>query len=302
MNTTSTQTPRIGFIGLGVMGRPMALNLVKAGYTVTAFDINPTAMTALAEAGASTAPTVADVAWNSDVLITMVVNDTQFKAILFEPGNAAASLPKGATVMGMSTMSRATVIETAARLTALGLNYVDGPVSGGEVGAINAQLSIMVGAAQDVFEACKPILDVMGSKVYHVGQKAGDGQAVKMINQLLVCIHNAAAAEALTLADKLGLDVPQVFDIVTNSAGNSWILGNRGPRMLSKSFTQPKSALHILIKDLGFVMDAADALSHPLPLGSTAHQLYKMAGAMGMRDLDDSVLIALMEKISTRDE
>lgn len=283
------------------MGRPMALNLVKAGYTVTAFDINPSAGAALAEAGASTAPTVADVAWNSDVLITMVVNDTQFKAILFEPGNAAASLPKGATVMGMSTMSRATVIETAAKLAALGLQYVDAPVSGGEVGAVNAQLSIMVGATQDVFEACKPVLDVMGSKVYHVGQHAGDGQAVKMINQLLVCIHNAAAAEALTLADKLGLDVPQVFDIVSNSAGNSWILGNRGPRMLSKSFTQPKSALHILIKDLGFVMDAADALGHPLPLGGAAHQLYKMAGAMGMRDLDDSVLIALMEKISTTD-
>ncbi|NJM41860.1 MAG: NAD(P)-dependent oxidoreductase [Anaerolineae bacterium] len=155
------------------------------------------------------------------------------------------------------------------------------------------------GAPHDVLEACKPVLEALGSKVYHVGEHPGDGQAVKMINQLLVCIHNAAAAEALTLADKLGLDLPQVFDIVTNSAGNSWILGNRGPRMLSKSFNQPKSALHILIKDLGFVVDAADALGHPLPLGSAAHQLYKMAGAMGMRDLDDSVLIELMGRIST---
>jgi 3-hydroxyisobutyrate dehydrogenase len=299
LETPVVPLPRIGFIGLGVMGRPMAINLVNAGYTVTAFDINPSAVAALMEAGADSAPTAADVAWRSDIFITMVVNDAQFKAILFGPGNAAASLPRGATVIGMSTMSRATVIETAAKLAEMGLHYVDAPVSGGEVGAQSAQLSIMVGAPPDRFEACKPVLEAMGSRVYHVGEKAGDGQAVKMINQLLVCIHNAAAAEALTLADKLGLDVPQVFDIVTNSAGNSWILGNRGPRMLSKSFTQPKSALHILIKDLGFVVDAADALGHPLPLGSAAHQLYKMAGAMGMRDLDDSVMIEAMARIST---
>ncbi len=296
MNTTTQ--PRIGFIGLGVMGRPMATNLVKAGYATTVFDINPAAVNALRDAGAQTAANAADVATHSDLLITMVVNDAQFKAILFEPGNAAVALAKGATVIGMSTMSRATVIEVAQQLAALGVDYVDAPVSGGEVGALNAQLSIMAGAPQATFERCQPVLEALGSKLYHVGQNVGDGQAVKMINQLLVCVHNAAAAEALVFADKLNLDVQQVFDIVTHSAGNSWILGNRGPRMLSREFTPPKSALHILIKDLGFVLDAADALGHPLVLGGAAHQLYKMGGAMGMKNLDDSVLIELMEKLS----
>ena len=294
----SNNKPRIGFIGLGVMGRPMATNLVKAGYATTVFDINPVAVNALKDAGAQVGTSAADVAAHSDVLISMVVNDTQFKAILFEPGNAAAALPTGATVIGMSTMSRATVIDVAQQLAAQGVDYVDAPVSGGEVGALNAQLSIMTGAPQATFDRCRPVLEVLGSRLYHVGQNVGDGQAVKMINQLLVCIHNAAAAEALVFADKLNLDVRQVFDIVTNSAGNSWILGNRGPRMLDRAFTPPKSALHILIKDLGFVLDAADAVGHPLVLGGAAHQLYKMAGAMGMKDLDDSVLIELMERLS----
>jgi 3-hydroxyisobutyrate dehydrogenase len=297
--TLSNTKPRIGFVGVGVMGKPMALNLVKADYAVTVFDINPAPVAELVQADARAARSPAEAARDADVFITMVVNDAQFLATLFEPGNAAAALPAGATVIGMSTMSRATVIETADRLHALGLHFVDAPVSGGEVGAQSGTLSIMVGASDEVFAHVEPALRTMGQRVYHVGKNAGDGQAVKMINQLLVCVHNAVAAEALVFADKLGLDVQQVFDIVTNSAGNSWILGNRGPRMLSRSFTPPKSALHILIKDLGFVMDAADALGHPLPLGSAAHQLYKMAGAMGMKNLDDSILIALQERISS---
>ena len=280
------------------MGRPMAVNLVKAGYAVTVFDVNPVAVQVLQQTGATVATHVAEVAAASDVFITMVVNDVQFKAVLFEPGQAAKHLKPGATVIGMSTMSRATVIEVGQELAALGMDYIDAPVSGGEVGAIAGELSIMAGAAQAVFDRCQPVLAAMGRKLYHVGQNIGDGQSVKMINQLMVCVHLLSAAEGLNFAAKLGLDQQMVFDILTNSAGGSWILGNRGPRMVEHAFTTVKSAFHILIKDLGYVMDAADDLKHPLVLGGAANQVFKMAHALGLRDLDDSAMLKLIEQLT----
>jgi 3-hydroxyisobutyrate dehydrogenase len=293
----STQ-PHIAFIGLGVMGRPMAINLTKAGFTVRAFDINSAAMDAVASEGATKAASPEDAARDADVLITMVVNDAQMRSVLFEPGHAARALKPGSTVIGMSTMSRATVIEIATRLADQGVGYIDAPVSGGEVGAQAGTLSIMAGAPSDVFEEHLPVLCAMGKNVYHIGEAAGDGQAMKMINQLLVCVHNAVAAEALVFADKLKLDPKMVFEIISNSAGNSWIFQNRGQRMISREFDPPKSALAILVKDLGFVVDAADAMAFPLPLGSAAHQLYKSAAAQGWTQLDDSILIRLMEQMA----
>jgi L-threonate 2-dehydrogenase len=195
-------------------------------------------------------------------------------------------------------MSRAFVQDAAARLEQLGVAYLDAPVSGGEVGATAGELSIMAGGPDVVFERCRPALEVIGANIYHVGQRVGDGQAVKMINQLMVCVHNAIAAEALIFGARLGLDQAQLLEIISHSAGNSWIFSNRGPRMVERAFTPPKSALHILVKDLGFVIDAANGLGHPLVLGSAAHQIYKTAAAQGMNDLDDSVLIELAERLA----
>jgi 3-hydroxyisobutyrate dehydrogenase len=296
--TTPAEKPRIGCVGLGVMGRPMAANLVRAGYACTVYDINPAAMQQLAALGARPAETVAEVAEVSDIFITMVVNDTQMRAILFESGNAAQAFAPGSTVIGMSTMSRAFVQEAAARLEERGIAYLDAPVSGGEVGATAGELSIMAGGPDIVFEACRAALEVLGKNIYHVGQNVGDGQAVKMINQLMVCVHNAIAAEALTFGARLGLDQALLLEIIGHSAGNSWIFSNRGPRMIERAFTPPKSALHILVKDLGFVIDAANGLGHPLTLGSAAHQIYKSAAAQGLKDLDDSVLIELAERMA----
>jgi putative dehydrogenase len=228
----------------------------------------------------------------------MVVNDAQMRAILFEPGNAAQAFAPGATVIGMSTMSRAFVQDAAARLEQLGVAYLDAPVSGGELGATEGKLSIMAGGPEIVFEHCRQALEVMGGKIYHVGPNVGDGQAVKMINQLMVTVHNAIAAEALTFGARLGLDPALLLEIIGNSAGNSWIFSNRGPRMVARTFTPPKSALHILVKDLGFVIDAANSLGHPLVLGSAAHQIYKMAAAQGLNNLDDSILIELAERLA----
>lgn len=289
---------RIGFIGVGVMGRPMVSNLLKAGYSCTVYDVNPIPVAALVAEGASAAESVQAVAAASSILITMVVDDAQFSAILFEPGQAAQVLQEDAIVMGMSTMSVRMVQSTASRLQERGIWYVDAPVSGGEVGAINATLSIMVGGPEEIVEQCQPVLQAMGSSVYHVGQKVGDGQAVKMINQLMVCVHNAIAAEALVFGERAGLDKAMLYEIITKSAGNSWIFADRGQRMVSEQFTPPKSALKILVKDLGFVMDTANAMGHPLILGGVTHQLYKMAHAMGWDNLDDSILIRLMEEIT----
>lgn len=295
---TTADKPRIGFVGLGVMGRPMAANLVRAGYACTVYDINPGAMAQLAGLGARPAETVAQAAEVSDIFITMVVNDAQLRAILFEPGNAAQAFAPGSTVIGMSTMSRAFVQDAAMRLEQLGVAYLDAPVSGGEVGATAGELSIMAGGPNIVFEHCRAVLEVLGGNIYHVGPNVGDGQAVKMINQLMVTVHNAIAAEALTFGARLGLDQALLLEIIGHSAGNSWIFSNRGPRMVERAFTPPKSALHILVKDLGFVIDAANSLGHPLVLGSATHQIYKTAAAQGLKDLDDSVLIELAERLA----
>lgn len=297
-----SEKPRIGFIGLGVMGRPMAHNLLTAGYPCTVYDINPVPVAALVAEGAQAAQDVRQVAAASDMLITMVVDDTQFSSILFEPGQAAQELQPGAIVMGMSTMSVRMVQSAAARLQERGILYLDAPVSGGEVGATNGSLSIMVGGPTEVLERSRPVLDVLGSNIYHTGERIGDGQAVKMINQLMVCVHNAIAAEALAFGERMGLDKRMLYDIITTSAGNSWIFGDRGQRMVSEQFSPPKSALKILVKDLGFVMETANAMGHPLLLGAIAHQLYKMAHVQGWDNLDDSILIRLMEELTGKNE
>jgi 3-hydroxyisobutyrate dehydrogenase len=290
--------PTIAFVGLGVMGRPMALNLLRAGYSVRAFDINPAAMDIATSAGAHAALSPHDAAAGADVLICMVVNDAQMRTVLFEPGNAARALKPGSIVIGMSTMSRAAVQTIASELAEIDIAYIDAPVSGGEVGAQAASLSIMVGADDEALARALPVLSVMGKHVYHIGKSVGDGQAMKMVNQLLVCVHNAVAAEALVFGQQLGLDPRMIFDIISNSAGNSWIFQNRGARMLSREFTPPKSALSILVKDLGIVVDAANQAGFPLPLGSASHQLYKMAAAQGWTSLDDSILVRLLEQLS----
>lgn len=285
----------IGFVGVGVMGRPMVSNLLKAGFPCSVYDLNPAPVEALVAEGAASARSAADAARASDILITMVVNDVQFAETLFEPGNAAAALKQDAVVMGMSTMSVRMVREAATRLKEQGIHYLDAPVSGGERGATQGTLSIMVGGPDEIVQRCQPVLQVLGSNIYHVGQNEGDGQAVKMINQLMVCVHNAIAAEALTFGEKVGLDKAMLLEIISKSAGNSWIFSDRGPRMVSEQFSPPKSALSILVKDLGFVIDTANNMGHPLVLGSAAHQLYKMASLKGWDKLDDSVLIKLME-------
>lgn len=286
---TTNQVGKIGFVGLGAMGLPMALNLLKAGYAVSGFDLNPAALGALADAGGTVAASAAEAASGAGALVLMVVNAAQVEAVLFDAG-AAAALPEGGTVIVMATCPPRAVEGVASRLGAMGRLVVDAPVSGGVAGATAGSLTIMAAAPAPDFAAMRPVLDAMGGKVVHVGDKPGQGAVVKTINQLLCGVHIAAAAEALALADKVGVDTAVMLDIVSGSAASSWMLKDRGPRMLQAD-PAVSSAVDIFVKDLGIVMEAGRDTKAALPLAALAYQMFLAASGQGLGKADDSQVI-----------
>lgn len=291
-NTAGT----VGFVGLGAMGLPMALNLVKAGYTVRGFDLNPAALAALGQAGGIGVASAAEAAAGADALVLMVVNAAQAEAVLFEAG-AVAALPEGGSVIVMATCPPQAVAALADRVEALGRRLIDAPVSGGVAGAVAASLTIMAAAPSETFAAVRPLLDAMGGKVAHVGEKPGQGAVVKSVNQLLCGVHIAAAAEALALAAKLGIDKAAVLEIVGGSAASSWMLRDRGPRMLEAE-PEVRSAVDIFVKDLGIVMEAGRDAKAALPLAALAHQLFLAASGQGHGRADDSQVIRTYSQLN----
>jgi putative dehydrogenase len=286
---STNQAGTIGFVGLGAMGLPMALNLLKAGYGIRGFDFNQAALTALADAGGTATGSAAEAAMGAEILILMVVNAAQVEAVLFEAG-AADALSEGGTVLVMATCPPRAVEAIAARIEAMGRHLVDAPVSGGVAGATAGSLTIMAAAPAAAFAAIHPVLDVMGGKVVHVGAKPGQGAVVKTINQLLCGVHIAAAAEALALATKIGVDTAVMLDIVSGSAASSWMLRDRGPRMLEHD-PAVLSAVDIFVKDLGIVMEAGRDTKAALPLAAMAHQMFLAASGQGLGKADDSQVI-----------
>ena len=284
----------IAFVGLGAMGLPMALNLAKSGYTVQGFDLNPAALSTLERQGGISAKSAAEAAQNADTLILMVVNATQAEAVLFEAG-AANALNPGAHVIVMATCYPAAVKSLAARIEATGRHYIDAPVSGGVVGATAGTLTIMASAPN--LAPVQPLLDILGAKVVHVGRAPGQGAAVKAINQLLCGVHIAAAAEALALARKSGIDPAVMLDIVRTSAAASWMLNDRGPRMLEPD-PNVSSAVDIFVKDLGITLEAGRDAKAATPLAAIAHQLFLAASAQGHGRADDSQLIRTYDHLN----
>lgn len=285
----SSQPASIAFVGLGAMGAPMAGNLVKRQYRVTGFDMRESARTALAEKGGHGATSAAAASAGADVLILMVVNAAQARAVLFADG-ALAALPPKACVVLMATCPPGDVAAIAAEVTATGRAFVDAPVSGGIVGAEAATLTIMVGAPKADFAHVSPILHAMGSKVFHIGETPGQGAMVKTVNQLLCGVHIAAAAEALSLAEMAGIDGELLFEILGGSAAASWMLGNRGPRMLMDE-PPVTSAVDIFVKDLSIVLDAGRAAKAALPLAAAAHQMFLATSGLGHGLADDSQVV-----------
>ena len=280
----------VGFIGLGAMGLPMAAHLSAKGFDVAAFDLRAASVDAAAEAGARRAQSAADAARGAGILVLMVVNAAQAAAVLFD-GGALDALDADGTVILMATCAPAEVEALDARIAAAGRHLVDAPVSGGVVGARAGTLTIMAAAPAATFAAVKPVLDAMGDKVFHVGERPGQGAMVKTVNQLLCGVHIAAAAEALSLAGKAGLDGELLLRILGGSAAASWMLNNRGPRMLQDA-PEVASAVDIFVKDLGIVLDAGRDSRAALPLAAAAHQMFLAASGLGHGSEDDSQVLA----------
>ncbi|WP_062236299.1 NAD(P)-dependent oxidoreductase [Aureimonas sp. N4] len=279
----------IGFVGLGAMGRPMAAHLIENGFVVQGFDISQAARDALETAGGTPVSSAAEAATGADALVLMVVNADQARAILFEAG-ALDALRPGGTVVLMATCPPGAVESMAERVVATGRGFIDAPVSGGVAGATAATLTIMAAAPADTLAALRPMFDALGGKVVHVGTRPGQGALVKAVNQLLCGVHIAAAAEALALAGKVGVDRAVMLDIVCGSAASSWMLKDRGPRMLE---AQPvtTSAVDIFVKDLGIVIEAGRDAKAAVPLAALAHQLFLATSGQGHGKADDSQII-----------
>lgn len=288
----------IGFVGLGSMGLPMAINLGKAGFTVTGFDLRAEAREALAAAGGQAAHSLEDAFSGRDAVVLMVVNAAQAEDILFGQ-DALARLAPGGSVILMATCPPAAVGTLAARVEAAGYSLVDAPVSGGVVGAQAGSLTIMAAAPKSVFAQAKPVLDAMGSKVAFMGERPGQGATAKAVNQLLCGAHLAIAAEGLSLAEKLGVDPEQMLDIVSGSAASSWMLRDRGARMLEAT-PQVTSAVDIFVKDLGIVLEAGRDAKAALPMASLAHQLFLSVSGRGLGALDDSQVITAYRALQGR--
>ncbi len=279
----------IGFVGLGAMGLPMAENLVRKQYQVTGFDMRPQALAALAKAGGQTATNAAEAARKAEALVLMVVNITQAETILFEAG-ALDAMPKGATVVLMATCPPKEVAALAERVVKAGRLFIDAPVSGGVVGAQAGTLTIMAAAPPEVINPAKALLTAMGEKLFHVGEQAGQGAMVKTVNQLLCGVHIAALAEGMALAEKAGISGQVVLDILGGSAASSWMLHNRGPRMVQDN-PEVTSAVDIFVKDLSIVMDAGRSAKAALPVAAAAHQMFLAASAQGHGLKDDSQVV-----------
>ena len=278
------------------MGSPMAGRLAEAGFELKVFDVVAARASPLVEMGAASAASPKKTAEGSGALVLMVANAAQANDVLFGEGGVAGALPEGAAVVVMSTIGPEAVREIDQELAGRGLRTLDAPVSGGVARAGRGDLLIMAGGPQPLFEELRPVLEAMGSSVVHCGPRVGDGQAVKLVNQLLCGVHIAAAAEALAYAESLGLDPRFVFETIRHGAANSFMLEDRGERMLEEEYVPPKSALDIFVKDMGLVGKAAEERGFEAPLATAALEMYLAGRDAGLGAEDDSGVIRVFRR------
>jgi len=276
------------------MGLGAALNLARKGHEVHGCDIRDTAFAEVEAAGGHCVLAPEAMPPDLDALIVFVVNAVQADTVL------SAALPRvapGGVVLCCTTLSPDIAKALAIRVEAAGLLFLDAPVSGGSTGARGGTMTVMGSGSPAAFERAGPILDAIASKVWRLGDAAGAGSTVKMINQLLAGVHIAVSGEAMALAIRAGADPQTVYDVITSSAGNSWMFQNRVPHVLAGDDT-PHSAVNIFVKDLGIVLDQARTLGFPLPLAAAAHQLFLAAAAMGHGGRDDAFVIRVWEALA----
>ncbi len=293
-----TAPEHVAFVGLGAMGGPMAANLVAAGQQVVGFDMAASALERLQKAGGTRAESAAAAARGAHTLILMVVNSDQAEAVLFD-GGALETLPKEATVVLMATCLPGAARDIAERVLASGRGFLDAPVSGGVVGARAGSLTIMAAGSDDDFTRVAPLFNLLGERVFRVGDQPGQGAVAKAVNQLLCGVHLAAAGEAMSLAENMGLDTATMLEIVSGSAASSWMLRDRGPRMIADP-DEVTSAVDIFTKDLGIVLSVGREAQTALPLSAAAHQMFLAGSGRGEGKLDDSQVIRSYRALSRR--
>jgi 3-hydroxyisobutyrate dehydrogenase len=280
----------VGVIGLGAMGMGVAQSLLRAGFEVHACDLRQDAVQKVVDAGGRRADSPAALGSVVDTLILLVVNADQTENVLFGEQGAAAQLAPGSVVIASATVSPEFARSLGRRLAERGILMIDGPVSGGAAKAASGEMTIMASGSPEAFAKCEGVLAAVAGRVYRLGDEPGPASVVKMVNQLLAGVHIAAAGEAMALAMRAGADPAQVYEVICNSAGSSWMFQNRVPHILAGDYT-PLSAVNIFVKDLGIVLDYAKKSVFPLPLSATAHQMFMQASAAGHGGEDDSAVI-----------
>jgi 3-hydroxyisobutyrate dehydrogenase/2-hydroxy-3-oxopropionate reductase len=283
------ESKTVTVVGLGSMGYGMAQSLLRAGHDVVGVDVNPTPVARLAAEGGRTAP-LAEAVATSDIVVLVVLNAAQTESVLFGPEGCAHAIREGSAVIGCATVPPAFSREMEARAAALGLHYLDAPISGGAVRAAKGELSIMASGSHAAFESAAPALEAMAANVFDLGRAAGAGSAMKAVNQLLAGVHIAAMGEAMAFAASQGLDLARVVDVITHSAGNSWMFENRAPHVVDADYA-PRSAISIWPKDLGIVTEIAAGAQLTVPITETALKQFRAAAAAGDGMLDDAAVV-----------
>ncbi len=287
----------IGFIGVGTMGLPMVKNLLQAKFLVTVFDLNTAAVKDAVTAGATPAASAQDVATNTEIIITMLPDTSDVETVLFGENSICQGLTAGKLLIDMSSVSPEATVEFAARINALGCEYLDAPVSGGEVGAISGKMTIMVGGPEAAFNRAKPAFDAMGSTVTLIGTRNGDGQVCKVANQIIGGVMVNAVAEALLFADKAGADAAKVREALLGGAVRSFILENHGGRMLDRNF-DPTFRANLQRKDLNLAIEACQKLNIVLPQATAAWETYNATIAGGDGDNDAISVLKTLERLA----
>lgn len=293
----SASQPAVGLVGLGAMGLGMAQSLRRAGHAPHVFDLRREVAQDFARDGGTACETLAELGARCDVVVSVVVNAAQTESVLFGDDGVAATMRPGSLFVMCSTVDPNWSVALESRLAKQGILYLDAPISGGAAKAASGQITMMTAGTPEAYARAGGVLDAMAAKVYRLGDKAGAGSKVKIINQLLAGVHIAAAAEAMALGLREGVDPAALYEVITHSAGNSWMFENRMAHVLASDYT-PLSAVDIFVKDLGLVLDVARASKFPLPLSSTAHQMFMQASTAGFAREDDSAVIKIFPGIT----
>jgi 3-hydroxyisobutyrate dehydrogenase len=287
---------RIGFVGLGIMGKPMARNLLKADYPLTVYSRQRAAVEALMADGASGAQSAREAAEQADVIIIIVTDTPDVRQVILGPEGILEGIQPGKVIIDMSTISPTATREIAQAAEAKGVHLLDAPVSGGEGGAIAGTLSIMVGGEEDVFQACLPIFQAMGKNITHMG-KSGTGQLTKLCNQIAVAVTNLAMSEALVFGAKAGVNLEKMQQAISGGAAGSWQLSNLAPRVLQRDF-DPGFMVKLQQKDLRLVLQEAEHLQLALPATSLVHNLFHALEASGAGDEGTQALVKVLEGLA----